>query len=317
MLKASIILPSYNRASALRLTLGALAEQTAGLEVFEAIVADDGSTDNSTNVTKACMPALQTFLVQQENQGAGAARNLGALAAKADLYVFLDADMIPAPGLLRAYLDAYENNPHAVLIGRILAWPEAYQTLFDRVTGIENNHDLGSNPITPCFYHLASGNFAIPRTVFNTLGGFDETLRMTEDTDLGYRAHQMGFEFTYCPGATGYHNHAKTFQQRCTQVFSSAWWTARLVQKHPELRGLLPIYQEVLPVAWGKDSLALVAKKLGRSFLAWKPVCRFMEIIINGLERQWPHPSILRYFYWKVLASYRLNGFRRGSQLSQ
>ncbi|MBN2145986.1 MAG: glycosyltransferase [Anaerolineales bacterium] len=310
----SIIIPSFNCSAALKQTLRALEEQASLLENFEVIIIDDGSTDDTIAWLKqASFPFLLQFL-QQANRGPGAARNRGAEVAQGDLLIFLDADMIPALDFLQAYREGYESHPNAVLVGRILAWPEAYPTLFDRVVSMEDYRDLGSDLFSLSFYHLVSCNFAIYKTEFDALGGFDESLRMTEDTDLGYRAWQQGVEMIYCPGAVGYHNHSRTFTQRCAQFYASARWTAALVHKHPQILGLLPVYQEVLPIDWRSDCPGLIMRKLGRRFLALKPVRSLMEWVVMWLERHWPKPTLLRFFYWKILASYRLAGYRVGSQ---
>jgi len=89
---------------------------------------------------------------------------------------------------------------------------------------------------------------------FEELGGFDEALQMTEDTDLGYRATikriplvtvqmQSGITTTLRPSRAVY----------CST--GSAFWTAKLIRKHPEVHDLLPIYLDTLPIDWKKIGL--------------------------------------------------------------
>lgn len=314
-MRVSVILPCYNRSGFLRETLRIFTEQVITLIDFEVIIVDDGSTDDAIEWLSNAKFPFEFHLLQQANRGPGAARNHGAKIAQGELLIFLDADMVPTSGLIPAYLDAYDQNPRAILIGRMFAWTEAYQTLFDQVTGIEANHDLGSTLTEPRFYHLASGNFAIPKGIFDGLNGFDESLAMTEDTDLGYRAYKMGIELVYCSNAIGKHNHPKTFQQRCNYSYESARWTARLSDIHPGIENLLPIYQEVLPINWKKDNTDLIIRKLTRQVLALNPINALMDEFVRLLEKYWPQPSLLRFLYWKILTSYRLNGYRKGLRL--
>lgn len=316
MLQTTVILPCYNRASVLRLTLAGLAEQTASSDAFQVIVVDDGSNDGSVDVVQEFEKSLPVRLLRQDNRGPGAARNLGARHAAGSLLVFLDADMIPVPGLVEVYAAAFTARPGAVQIGRILARPDAFQTLFDRVTRAEMTYDLGPAPQRLVFYNLASGNFAVGAEAFWGLGGFDEALRMTEDTDLGYRAEQAGVSLQYCAEAVGYHNHPKTLDQRCTSAKSSAFWTAHLLAKHPEMTPLLPIYQDILPVAWGRDSTSLLMRKLGRRVLALPPTRRTMGLLIRALEEQQSDSALLRSLYYKLISGYRVEGFREGRQRS-
>jgi len=218
--------------------------------------------------------------------------------------------MIPATDLLEQYLQAHTRYPDAILMGRHLPWPESFISRLDRL--FPHTFDLGPAPSQVHFYDLASGNMAISRHTFVSLGGFDEDLRMTEDTDLGYRAHRQGIEIVYIPTAIGYHNHPKTFVQLCHQQRCSAWWHARLVRKHPELSGQVPAYREVEPIHLASDSLHLLVRKLARRFLATTPIRNTLLAMIRGLEYLSAPPGILRLFYYKVLTSYRLIGYREG-----
>lgn len=273
---------------------------------------DNGSTDGTFESVSHLPSPLNLRCFCITNSGPGAARNYGAEYANGNILIFLDADMIPHMDLINQYLIAHQTFPNTILIGRILASQYAYSTLFDRVTGIENFHDLGTDSRVVSFYHLTSGNFSIGLDLFYSLHGFDEDLKMTEDTDLGYRAFKQGIAIKYTPGAIGYHNHPKSFQQRCASTRLSAYWTSILFQKHPPMRSLLPIYNDVQPIAWEKDKLSLSIRKLGRRFLSFKPVCMTLKMLVQFLEKYYPNPSLLRPLYWKILSAYRVIGYREG-----
>ena len=311
-LQVSVVIPHFNRVSALEETLVALGTQEAPSPAFEVIIVDDGSSDWSPEVLTGLALPYELAIVRQANKGPGAARNAGVRRARADRFVFLDADMIPGPELVSEYLTGHVADPEAILIGRQRPWPGAYRSLFDRVTGFETYRDLGQRPFAPSFFHVSSGNLSIARPQFEVLGGFDEELRVTEDTDFGYRAQQMGIPIVYWPGATGYHNHPKNFSQRCHQVQESAMWTARLFHKHPPMSGLLPTYCDIERVSWRSDSAQLVARKMGRRFLVTRPVRGALEFGIRWAEHRAPNLGLLRSLYWKVLSGYRVQGYRDG-----
>ncbi|MDQ6977908.1 MAG: glycosyltransferase family A protein, partial [Ghiorsea sp.] len=84
----SIIIPTYNYAEYVHKAVESALNQT--YQNIEIIVVDDGSTDNTAAVMQAY--AEQVIYIQQENQGAAAARNRGLLEAKGDFICFLDAD---------------------------------------------------------------------------------------------------------------------------------------------------------------------------------------------------------------------------------
>ena len=89
----SIIIPMYNAEKYLRETLDKLLRQT--LRSIEIICVNDGSTDNTLKLLEEYSTKdSRVKIVNQENQGAGIARNNGMKNAKGEYYLFLDADDI-------------------------------------------------------------------------------------------------------------------------------------------------------------------------------------------------------------------------------
>lgn len=305
-----VIIPFFNRIDALRETLRALAQQTLPAEQFKVLVVDDGSHETLLDVVTGWSVPHNLCCLEQEHKGPAAARNRGAMEIDADLYVFLDADMIPVPDLLQQYVAAHAANPRSIICGRQLPWSPAYQDWLHQVFPMV--YDLGPKPIFVEAYQLASGNMAVPRPVLQVLGGFDEKLMMTEDTDLGYRAGTLGIDVIYWPKAIGYHNHPKTFDQLCAEHQAAAWWQAHLVNKHPTLRGQVPNYQEVEPIDVRRDSISLLLRKLVRRLLAFSFVRAPMTRAARSLEQRGIRPQLFRFLYFKVLTSFRLFGYREG-----
>lgn len=315
----SVLIPCYNRADAIGQTLSPLAGQTVHRERFEVIVVDDGSTDGSVRAARALHVPYSLKMFSQGNSGAGAARNLAAQQASAPFLVFLDADMIAAPDLVEQYLAARAVHSHALIIGRQSPWPDAYQSSFDRLTRFEWFRDLGPNPLTPAFFHVLSSNMAISREDFTKLGGFDPQVGIgarpaTDDTDLGYRAQKLGLELVYWPAALAYHNHPRTFAQRCEQQYVVGLWTARMFERYPEMADLIPAFRDVQPIRWQANGPVLLARKAKRQLAALKPCLLLMEYMTGVLERHFPSSGLLRSVYWAILGAYRFNGFRAGLQ---
>jgi GT2 family glycosyltransferase len=146
------------------------------------------------------------------------ARNLGAataLAAGAELLVFLDVDCIPAPALLRRYQQAATDR-------HLLCGPVAY--LPPPRAGGYPDHDLAElahpHPARPAppddrvadggdhslFWSLS---FAVTATAWRAIGGFceDYTGYGGEDTDFGQLARAAGISIRWVGGATAYHQH--------------------------------------------------------------------------------------------------------------
>ena len=103
----SIIVPAHNEAQFIGPTLAALADAVRGLdEPHEIVVVNDSSSDATGAIAKSHGARVVDVNVHQ----IAAARNAGARAAAGDLFVFVDADTIVPPRLLRAALDAMRRR---------------------------------------------------------------------------------------------------------------------------------------------------------------------------------------------------------------
>ena len=95
----SVIVPVYNKGRVLRETLDSIKNQS--FKDFECIIIDDGSTDDSPNISmKYCKEEKNFIIHKYENAGVGTARNRGIEQAKGQYIVFVDADDIIEDRLL-------------------------------------------------------------------------------------------------------------------------------------------------------------------------------------------------------------------------
>lgn len=92
-IKVSVIMPVYNVEHILEETLDYLINQS--IKKIEIICIDDGSSDNSLNILNAYAKKYKNIkILQQDHEGAGAARNKGIKEAKGEYLLFLDSDDI-------------------------------------------------------------------------------------------------------------------------------------------------------------------------------------------------------------------------------
>ena len=112
----SVIVPVYNAAAFLRDALDSLQNQSHN--DFEAILIDDGSTDDSLSICRAYAESDNRFkIISQANRGVSAARNAGVDAAKGSWIAFLDADDIMRPDALATLLDAAASTGADISVG--------------------------------------------------------------------------------------------------------------------------------------------------------------------------------------------------------
>jgi len=105
--RVSVVIPVYNGESLIGDAIQSALDQT--FRDFEIIVVDDGSIDQTNRVVSQFSRSV--YYHRQENQGAGAARNLGVSLAKGEWIAFLDADDVWYPQKLSVQLDSANTDP--------------------------------------------------------------------------------------------------------------------------------------------------------------------------------------------------------------
>ncbi|MCK6073809.1 glycosyltransferase family 2 protein [Paenibacillus silvae] len=116
MSQASVIMPTYNKAEYLKLTLASFASQS--VQDFEIIIIDDGSTDDTKQVVDNYKNLLNIRYVFQQNKGRSRARNTGLQLAEGDIIIFNDDDRIVLPDYIASHIDQLtEQDERTVVIG--------------------------------------------------------------------------------------------------------------------------------------------------------------------------------------------------------
>ena len=103
----SVIIPTYNRKERLIKTINSVLAQD--YKNYEIIIIDDGSVDGTANYIKQYFP--QIMLLEQENQGVSAARNLDIRAAQGNWIAFLDSDDIWHSNKLSQQINYLKKHP--------------------------------------------------------------------------------------------------------------------------------------------------------------------------------------------------------------
>lgn len=103
----SFVIPAYNEEKYLPATLRALFDSAKAVgEPFEVIVADDASTDRTSDVARE----FGARVVATNNRQIAATRNAGARDARGDTFFFVDADTLANPTAIRFALRALGNG---------------------------------------------------------------------------------------------------------------------------------------------------------------------------------------------------------------
>jgi glycosyltransferase involved in cell wall biosynthesis len=314
----SVVMPTHNRADAIGLTLDQLALQTGLQGEFEVIVVDDGSTDDTENAVRGVLRPFELRYVKQACRGAAAARNAGVAQARAPIILFLDSDVVPDPGLLRAHVETHTQASDQLIIGRVKTWPATPVPWCERVAQQgSSGMDYGDAARLVTFAYALGGNFSIQRRVFLQIGGYDETFPAAgcEETEFAYRAEQQGYALFYQPAAVGYHNHARTLAQRCKQQESHMRSMALLILLHPETQTTIHDVDDLAPILADPGTPRARWRRLYASVLGSLPVRSGMYRSLTWLDRRHASPRLASFLYWRLMTGWRQAGFRDGLRL--
>ncbi|MDG4799937.1 glycosyltransferase [Micromonospora sp. WMMD980] len=177
----SVVVPNYNHAGSLPLTLPALLAQTH--PATEIIFVDDRSTDDSVAVAESLgVPVVHT----PHNGGPALARNIGAARARGDVLLFVDSDVELPPDTVARAVRLLAADPRAGAICGILdEVPLVRDSLVQECRCLQAHWWRISSLGDVSF--LFTAICAMPARVFAEIGPFHEGLRQTEEVEYGER----------------------------------------------------------------------------------------------------------------------------------
>lgn len=193
----SIIIPLYNKEKFIENTIQSVLGQS--FEDFELIVVNDGSTDKSLElVNKLKDKRIKTYSIS--NAGVSKARNFGIQKATSKLIVFLDADDLWKNNHLQELYKLRKTHPHCGL------YAMGYTKKFDNADPIHAHYfglekhsgvvdDFFLSSIVDCIAWTSA--LMVPKIVFQKLGGFNDGLKTSEDTEMWIRI-ALNYPVAFC-----------------------------------------------------------------------------------------------------------------------
>lgn len=229
--RVSVIVPARNAGADLRGLLDALSRQTLAHERFEVVIGDDGSTDGSTEglatddgwVRVAPGPPRNSY----------AARNRAVAASCAPVLAFCDADCRPEPDWLEAGLAALKDAGVVAGLVRFLA-PERLTvwTLLDVDMFLDQERSVQANA-------AVTANLFLRRELFDSVGGFDDSLPEHGDYDLAARTVEAGARLVYAGAPVVWHPTRDAARPILRKVWvMNRWYATRTVRSGGRPHGL-------------------------------------------------------------------------------
>jgi len=207
----SIVIPTYNRAGLLPMTLDSFLTQDYPEDRYELIIADNNSTDNTSEVVSRYVgsPGTPLKYLFEKRQGVHYARNSAAKVARGDILFFTDDDMIADRFLVRELVKVFELDPMiGTATGLVIAkfdidppeWVE--KNLINSYLSLTDKNRREDLLVSKFDFGVYSCHQAIKREVFFDSGGFnpENTAGVwigDGETGLNIKIKGLGYKFAY------------------------------------------------------------------------------------------------------------------------
>ena len=176
------VLAVYNGERYLREALDSVLSQTYSR--VETIVVDDGSTDGTDALIRVYGDRVRHL--HQSNAGPAAARNVGIARSQGTFIAFQDADDIWHPERIERQMARFEARPELALCSAYLSnfWEPEIQ---DEAEALRDH--LIAKPFPG---YGTPPSLLVRRALYDTVGPFNESLRLGSDTEWFLRASEQG-----------------------------------------------------------------------------------------------------------------------------
>lgn len=238
--QVSVVIPTHNRRTALLQCLDALARQDYPAARLEVLVVADGCTDDTIAALSGYSFPAALRILQQPGAGAAAARNRGAGAARGDLLLFLDDDVIASVGLVNAHVEAHAVDRPRVVVGPYLLDPPREPDYLSEALGRfwgKAFARLADADREPSYTDLLSGNLSVPAHLFDRLGGFDPAFPECgiEDYELGVRVVRAEIPIVFAPDARARHLDTTDLRRSLARNRRGGSSLVLLARRHPSI----------------------------------------------------------------------------------
>lgn len=227
-MKLSVIIPCFNAADTIAKQLEALANQHWS-EPWEIIVSDNGSTDKTLEIVDKYRERLSNLRIINafDRQGAGHARNAGAIAAKGDNLAFCDADDEVGSGWVASI-------GNALFIYDFVASRFETRKLNSAQLFRKHSQENGLIKYTypPFLPHSGGCGIGIKKAIHEKVGGFDESMLRLQDTDYCWRIQLKGVKLHFIPEAVVHIRFRSTLKDNFNQARSWGEYNVYIYKKY-------------------------------------------------------------------------------------
>lgn len=268
----TVIVPVRNEARCIERTLAKIARFNYPLSRYEIMVVDGQSEDETPTLVRRLQrrfPHLHLF--ENPQRWSSAARNIGVRHGQGEYFVIIDGHCdIDDPNYLRHIVDAFEKSG-ADCLGRPQPLEIHHATPLQEAIASARRSWLGHNPSS--YIYSSVGQFvpassvavAYRRSVFETVGLFDERFDACEDVEFNHRIDRAGLHCWFAPELAVHYHPRKSISALLQQMARYGRGRVRLAMKHSD--------------AWTLPSVAP---------LLFFTACGFL-FALSGQRREWAY----------------------------
>jgi glycosyltransferase involved in cell wall biosynthesis len=262
---ATVVVPTRNRRDRLDRMLAAVLEQEGD---FEVVVVLDGCDDGSEDVVARHAGGTRPVRsVATTGVGLVDARREGARAARGEVVVFLDDDVLPEPGLVAGHARRHAAERRLVVVGHMPVWPPhdgrtgrptAYvysRAYADRVADYER--DPGG--VLRGFW---AGNFSIRRDDFLAVSARTTPgVIYHEDLELGLNCLEEGLRGVFDASLVGRHQYERPLAAFRRDACNSGRGLWLIHQAHEDVVGPLSLDGLQAGLPWPARKLVALTRR--------------------------------------------------------
>jgi glycosyltransferase involved in cell wall biosynthesis len=238
--KVSVVIPCYNEEKTIRLLLDSLVHQTYPADQMEVVIAEGMSEDNTRAEIARFVEedkGLQVQVVDNHKRTIPAGLNVAIRAARGEYIVRLDAHSVPHPEYVARSVSDLDHRLGDNVGGVWQIAPGKAGWMAESIAAAAA-HPLGVGDAKYRYAEAAGEADTVPfgafrRSLFDQLGGFDESLLTNEDYEFNTRIRLMGGKLWLNPAIKVKYFSRSTLGQLARQYWRYGFWKVKMLQRFP------------------------------------------------------------------------------------